>query len=86
MLSLRITFNKRQTILDCISLRFAVQTFAERDAELLVDMAQVLEHAKAREGIIAGVSEKLTGELTVLADFLDNVEKRRPKGMRRQRL
>ncbi|KAI0220431.1 hypothetical protein LSAT2_028106 [Lamellibrachia satsuma] len=58
------------------------KTFAERDAELLVDMAQVLEHAKAREGIIAGVSEKLTGELTVLADFLDNVEKRRPKDSR----
>ena len=57
-----------------------MQKFAERDAGLLVHLADVLKHAKARESIIAGVSEKLTGELTVLADFLDNVEKRRPKG------
>ena len=63
----------------CIS--SVVQTFAERDKELLVSLGEVLEHAKAREGIIAGVSEKLTGELSVLANFLDNVEKRRPKGL-----
>ena len=44
------------------------------------ELDQLLDKTAKREQVISDVTFKLQDELTVLADFLENVAKRRPPG------
>lgn len=56
--------------------------FAVRDQTLVDEMGQLLDKTEHRETVIAGITSQLRDELVVLAQFLENVARRRPKQSR----
>ena len=54
--------------------------FCSRDEDVVKELDQLLDKAAKRGEVISDVTVKLQDELTVLADFLENVAKRRPPG------
>ena len=44
------------------------------------DLSSLLERSQTREAKIGNITTELGSELVMLADFLDNVSRRRPKG------
>ena len=57
------------------------EEFSVRDGKVVDGLSDLLGTTKRREEVISDISAKLQDELTVLADFLENVAKRRPKGL-----
>ena len=47
----------------------------------MVQLESLLRQVTKRENIISDVTERLESELDVLSEFLDNVARRRPKGI-----
>ena len=57
------------------------EEFGARDGLVVDGLSDLLGVTTRREEVIADISSQLQDELAVLADFLENVAKRRPKGL-----
>ena len=57
------------------------EEFGARDGLVVDGLSDLLGVTTRREEVIAEISSQLQDELAVLADFLENVAKRRPKGL-----
>ncbi|XP_071079911.1 coiled-coil domain-containing protein 175-like isoform X2 [Haliotis cracherodii] len=58
------------------------ELFADRDKDTVEAFGRLLEKTENRETTISDVTGRLTDELSVLANFLDNVSSRRPRETR----
>ena len=63
---------------------FLFQFFSIRDQKTLDDLGELLEQTEERESIVTSVSTRLHDELNLLATFLENVARRRPKGIEKK--
>ncbi|XP_067680954.1 coiled-coil domain-containing protein 175-like [Haliotis asinina] len=62
--------------------RVMQELFANRDKETVEAFGRLLEKTENRETTISDVTGRLSDELSVLANFLDNVSSRRPRETR----
>ncbi len=56
------------------------KAFAARDQELVEELEKLLSKTGHRENVVSGITHQLQDELVILAQFLENVSRRRPKG------